>query len=168
MAYFSAKDGKVNPRVKKFVLLAVKRNMKGYKLWDPENKKIVLRKHATFDETSLLKSIISQQVERMKTKDASQQVEVDITAPSPVDLVSVEISPDVIPGGDRVAVMDTEQVELIEVKRTKKNSRNWLKKRESQISELNLKAVILHDSIGKEIHMTQLVEFVAADSISVG
>ena len=57
-AYFSAKDGKINPRAKKFVFLGVKRNMKGCKLWDPENKKIVLSKHVTFDETSLF-SIIS-------------------------------------------------------------------------------------------------------------
>jgi len=38
--YFSAKDGKVDPQAKKFVFLGVKRNMKGYKLWDPENKKL--------------------------------------------------------------------------------------------------------------------------------
>ena len=30
-AYFSVKDGKVNPRAKKFVFLGVKRNTKGYK-----------------------------------------------------------------------------------------------------------------------------------------
>ena len=54
-AYFSTKDGKVNPQAKKFVFLGIIRNMKGYKLWDPENKKIVLSKHVTFDETSLLK-----------------------------------------------------------------------------------------------------------------
>ena len=46
--YFSAKDGKVNPRAKKFVFV-VKRNMKGYRLWDLENKKIVLSRHVTFD-----------------------------------------------------------------------------------------------------------------------
>ena len=59
-AYFSVKDGKINLQVKKFVLLSIKRDMKGYKLWDPENKKIMLSKHVTFDETSLLKSTISQ------------------------------------------------------------------------------------------------------------
>ena len=59
-AYFSVKDGKVNPRAKKFVFLGVKRNMKGYRLWDPENKKIVLSRHFTFDETSVLKSTVSQ------------------------------------------------------------------------------------------------------------
>ena len=60
LAYFSTKDGKVNSRVKKFVFLGVKKNIKGYKLWDLENKKIVLSQHVTFDETSLLKSTISQ------------------------------------------------------------------------------------------------------------
>jgi len=58
-AYFSAKDGKVNLRAKKFVFLGVKRNLKGNKLWEPENK-IVLSKRVTFDETLLLKSTISQ------------------------------------------------------------------------------------------------------------
>ena len=71
-AYFCTKDDKVNLQAKKFVFLGVKRNMKGYKLWDPENKKIVLSQHVTFDETLLLKSTVSQQVERMKTKDVSQ------------------------------------------------------------------------------------------------
>ena len=56
--YFSAKDGKLNPRAKKFMFLGIKRNIKGYKLWDLENKKIVLSKHTTFNETSLLKFLI--------------------------------------------------------------------------------------------------------------
>jgi len=94
-AYFSVKDGKVNPRAKKFVFLGVKKNMKGYKLWDPENKKIVLSKHVTFDETSLLKSTFSQQVERLKTKNVSQRVEVDATPPPSICSVSVRTSLDV-------------------------------------------------------------------------
>ena len=70
--------------------------MKGYKLSDPENKKIVLSKHVTFDETSLLKSTVSQRVERTKTKDVLQQVEVDATALPPDGSVSVRTSTDVI------------------------------------------------------------------------
>jgi len=62
LAYFSVKDDKVNPRAKKFVFFCVKKNMKRYRLWDPKNKKIVLSQHVTFDETSLLKSTVSQQV----------------------------------------------------------------------------------------------------------
>jgi len=60
-AYFSAKNGKVNLRAKKFVFLGVKRNIKGYELWDLENKKIMLSQHVTFDEILMLKSTVSQQ-----------------------------------------------------------------------------------------------------------
>ena len=67
-ANFSTKDGMVNPRAKKFVFLGVKRNMKSYRLWEPEIKKIVMSQHALFDETSGLKSIISQQVERTRPR----------------------------------------------------------------------------------------------------
>ena len=74
------------------MFLDVKRNIKDYKLWDPEHKKIVLSNHVTFDETSLLKSTVSQQVERTKTKDVMQQVEVDATPLSSVGSVSVRTS----------------------------------------------------------------------------
>ena len=45
-----------------------------------------------------------------------------------------------------------------------------MKKRESEIGEqdkLKLKTIILHNGISKEIHMTQSVGFVAADSVLV-
>ena len=58
-AYFGAKDGKVNPRAKKFVLLGVKKYER-LQVVGPQNKKIVLSQHVTFDETSLLKSTVSQ------------------------------------------------------------------------------------------------------------
>ena len=83
--------------------------MKGYRLWDPEKKKIVLSQHVTFDETLLLKFTVSQQVERTKTKDVSQQVKVDTTPPTLVGSVSVRTSPDVTPGRDHVASFDVER-----------------------------------------------------------
>jgi len=120
-------------RAKKFVFLGVKRNMKGYKLWDPENKKIVLSKHVAFDETSLSKSTISQQVERLKTKDVSQRVEVDATQQSLVGLVSARIPPDVTRGEDHVFMRDTKQVKLIAAKGIKLNPRKWVKKHKPQV-----------------------------------
>jgi len=47
-------------------------------------------------------------VEGIKTKDVLQQVEVDATPPPPVGLVSIRISADVTPGGDRVVILDVE------------------------------------------------------------
>jgi len=70
----------------------------------------VLSKHVTFDETSLLKSIVSQQVERLKTKDVSQRVKVYATPPSPVCSVLIKTSSNVTPGEDHVASFDAEQI----------------------------------------------------------
>ena len=47
-------------------------------------------------------------MERTKTEDVLQQVEVDSTPLPPVSLVSVRTSPDVIPDGDHVASFDAE------------------------------------------------------------
>ena len=55
---YSVKDDKLNPLAKKFVFLRVKRNLKGYKLWDSENK-IMLSRYVTFDKTLLLKFTVS-------------------------------------------------------------------------------------------------------------
>jgi len=60
---------------------------------------------------------------------------------------------------------------MIAVKRTKKNSQKWVvKKRESQhgeLDQLKLKIIVLHGGRDGEIHMTQTVGFVIADLISV-
>ena len=114
-------------------------------------------------------------MERIKTKDILQRVELDATLSPPVDLVSVRISADATPDGDRVAILDVKQVkDIIEAVEwfaaigIKMNPRKWVKKCEPQIAELDkLKVVALHNSIGKEVHMTQSVRFVAADSVSV-
>ena len=76
------------------------------------------------------------------------------------------------PGGDHLVVLDTEQVEQIElitVKRTKMNPQQWVKKRGSQVGELyqlKLKIVVLYDDRDSEIHMTQSVGFITAILVS--
>jgi len=144
-------------------------------LWDPENRKIVVSQHVTFDESSVLKFTVSQQVERTKTKKVSQQVEVDATPPSLVGSVSVRTLLNVTPGGDYVVSFDTEQVENIDENvelfaaiRTKIKPRKWVKKHEFQVSDrdkLKLKAVALHEA-SKEIHMTQPSRFTAEESVT--
>jgi len=120
----------------------------------------------------VLKSTVSQQVERTETKEVSQRVEIDATPPSPVSSASVKTSPDVTSGGDHVARVDAEQVEDIDENvelfaaiGTKVTPRSWVKKHESQacvLNKLKLKAVVLHDGC-EEVHMTQADRFAAAD-----
>ena len=123
----------------------------------------------------MLKSTVSQQVERTETKEVSQQVEVDATPPSPVGSVSVKTLSDVTPGGDHVVRVDTEQVEDIENVElfaaigTKVKSRSWVKKHESQACDcdkLKLKAIVLHDS-HEDVHITQPDRLAAAIQVQV-
>ena len=93
-------------------------------------------------------------------------MEVDATLPSPVGSESVKTSPDVKPGGDHVAKVDTEQVEDIDENielfatiGTKIKPRKSMKKHESQACDrdkLKLKVVVLHDG-SEEVHMTQRI-----------
>jgi len=71
-AYYHIKEDKLDPRAKKRVFVGFKRGIKGYKIWDPKDKKFILSRDVTFDETSILKPTISQQVEIEKTKGVSQ------------------------------------------------------------------------------------------------
>ena len=93
----------------------------------------------------------------MKTKEVSQRVEVHATPPSPVGSVLVKTLSDVIPGGDHVAGVDTEQVEDIDENvelfaaiETRIKPRKWVKKHESQACDrdkLKLKAIVLHEVV---------------------
>ena len=69
------KEDKLDPRAKKRVFVGLKRGVKGYKIWDPKDRKFILNKDVTFDEASMLKLTISQQVEIEKTKGISHQLE---------------------------------------------------------------------------------------------
>ena len=55
-AYYHVSDGKLEPRARKVVLLGFKRGVKEYKLWDSEDRRIVLSRDVTFDESSMVKS----------------------------------------------------------------------------------------------------------------
>jgi len=80
-------------------------------------------------------------------------------------------------GGDHIAGFDIEQVEdidenvaLFAATGSKINPWKWVKKYECQVGErdkLKLKAVVLHDGIGKEFHMTQLIRFAAENLVTV-
>jgi len=83
-AYVDVKTDMLNSNANKLVFLGYKENLKGYKLWDPKNKKFVLSKPNTSNEASIMKPTVSQQVETMKTKLLSQRVKSDATPRSPV------------------------------------------------------------------------------------
>ncbi|KAH9793742.1 Integrase catalytic domain-containing protein [Citrus sinensis] len=85
--YYHVKDGKLDPRARKVIFVGFKGGVKGFKLWDLEDKKFVCSRDVTFDEASMMKASSSQQVEN-KTKEVLQRVEFDATPYVPVSSTS--------------------------------------------------------------------------------
>jgi len=90
-AYYHIKEDKLDSRAKKGVFWRFKRGVKCYKIWDIKDKKTILSKNVTFNETSMMKSNHSQQVESKKTTEVPQQVESDATPRTPSSSISFKI-----------------------------------------------------------------------------
>ncbi|KAH9793687.1 hypothetical protein KPL71_004622 [Citrus sinensis] len=83
LAYYHVKEGKLDPRARKAIFVGFKGGVKGFKLWDFEDKKFVCSRDVTFDEASMMKASSSQQAEN-KTTEILQRVEFDATPYVPV------------------------------------------------------------------------------------
>ncbi|KAH9669391.1 hypothetical protein KPL70_021769 [Citrus sinensis] len=59
-AYYHVKDGKLDPCARKTIFVEFKSGVKGFKLWDFEDKKFVSSRDVTFDEALLMKASSSQ------------------------------------------------------------------------------------------------------------
>ncbi|KAH9779099.1 Integrase catalytic domain-containing protein [Citrus sinensis] len=86
-AYYHVKDDKLDPRARKAIFVGLKGGVKGFKLWDLEDKKFMCSRDVTFDEASMMKASSSQQVEN-KTKEVLQRVEFDVTPYVPISSTS--------------------------------------------------------------------------------
>ncbi|KAK8934286.1 hypothetical protein KSP39_PZI015019 [Platanthera zijinensis] len=85
-AYYHVRNDKLEPRAQKAVFLGFRHGVKGYKLYDHADKKIVISRDVTFDEASMLKPKCSQQVKSLgKTTDGLQIVELDVAPIVPLD-----------------------------------------------------------------------------------
>ncbi|KAH9793888.1 hypothetical protein KPL71_004697 [Citrus sinensis] len=98
-AYYHVKDGKLDPRARKSIFVGFKGGVKGFKLWDLEDKKFVCSRYVIFDEASMIKASSSQQVEN-KTTEVLQRVKFDATPYVPVSSTSkngstMEVTPKV-------------------------------------------------------------------------
>ncbi|KAG8474805.1 hypothetical protein CXB51_031510 [Gossypium anomalum] len=78
-AYAHVNNGKLEPRSIKCVFLGYKACVKGYKLWCPENRKVVISRDVVFDETAMLPNL---SLKDSSNKENQKQVEHQINTES--------------------------------------------------------------------------------------
>ena len=73
-------NDKLEPRAKKAIFIGFRRGVKGFKLYDQDERKILISRDVTFDEASMLKTRDSKQVESsIGTTGMQQKLEFDAT-----------------------------------------------------------------------------------------
>ncbi|KAM2653491.1 hypothetical protein EV2_025125 [Malus domestica] len=104
-AYFHVTENKLDPRAKKAIFLGFSSGVKGYRLWCPEMKKLVISKDVTFDEESMYKDF------EKNVKDV-QQVELEKVASGTSNPISTDV--EVTTSEEVGDHEDVEEVELEE------------------------------------------------------
>ena len=91
-AYSHVDNGKLEPRSLKCIFLGFKPGVKGYKLWCPELKKVIVSRDVIFDEVSMLSDLSSNLSPDEVKQKSSMQVEVEIDSGSKSETSSQPLS----------------------------------------------------------------------------
>ncbi|KAH9689155.1 Integrase catalytic domain-containing protein [Citrus sinensis] len=75
-SYYHVKDGKLDSRATKTIFVGFKGGVKGFKLWDLEDKKFMCSKDVTFDEASMIEAsmIKASSSQQLKTHRVEEEV----------------------------------------------------------------------------------------------
>ncbi|CAL8990666.1 unnamed protein product, partial [Prunus brigantina] len=95
-AYYHVRESKLDPRAKKALFMGFSTGVKGYRLWCPDEKKIVVSRDVTFDEAAMVNQNKHEgEIEATKTMSSSKQVELLKTPVVPVRSDTTDTSPTV-------------------------------------------------------------------------
>ncbi|KAG8493216.1 hypothetical protein CXB51_010581 [Gossypium anomalum] len=81
--YAHVNNGKLEPRSIKCVFLGYKTSVKGYKLWCPKNRKVMISRYIVFDETTMLPNLsVKYSSNKENQKQVEHQINLESTAES--------------------------------------------------------------------------------------
>ena len=80
-AYYHVKESKLDPRAKKAIFMGIASGVKGYRLWCLETKKTIISRDVTFDESTMLGKVMTEQ----KNDGTPKQVELERQIVFPVN-----------------------------------------------------------------------------------
>ncbi|GMP51093.1 hypothetical protein CsSME_00017460 [Camellia sinensis var. sinensis] len=83
--YFHVTESKLDPRAKKAIFLGFGDGVKGYRLWCPESKKVLIRRDVSFDESAMLKQPDPQQNEEALKKSVQVEFETPAKTCQPIN-----------------------------------------------------------------------------------
>ncbi|TXG67989.1 hypothetical protein EZV62_009264 [Acer yangbiense] len=101
-AYFHVTESKLDPRAKKAIFVGFSEGVKGFRLWNPESKKIILSRDVTFDESAMLKQI-PRDTEN-ENPNSQQQVEFETSKKSEKASSTVDYPDDEFDDQDEISV----------------------------------------------------------------
>ena len=72
--YYHVNEGKLKPRAKNGVFMGYGDGVKGYRVWSPSEKRVVMSRNVVFDESSMLKAS-AESISEAEQEDFDKQVE---------------------------------------------------------------------------------------------
>ncbi|KAJ4703769.1 Retrovirus-related Pol polyprotein from transposon TNT 1-94 [Melia azedarach] len=76
--YYHVNEGKLEPRAKKRVFIGYGDEVKGYRIWSPSEKRVILSRNVVFDENSMFNSTVKSIVV-LENSSVEKQVEQQVT-----------------------------------------------------------------------------------------
>jgi hypothetical protein len=70
----SEERSKLYPKSRQYIFLGYEKGVKGYKLWDPKENKVVINRDVVFDENSMLRSTQGEEQQVPESGNSDKQV----------------------------------------------------------------------------------------------